>query len=292
MKQNENKLIRDLASDIGIFRYLSYRDFLGELYKRVKIQIPNYSYLKFADALGFSETNVIRLIIIGKRTLTSKSAKKITSALGFKADIRLYWEHLIEYNNARLPEERDKHFSALMKYKNKVTPESLDDEQVEYFSEWQNVIIREMMNLSGIDGEPEAIKEALLFPLRLDQIKNSVDTLKKINAIEYDDTANKYKLSKQNISVDSGVDSLAITKYHQNMIDLGKQALTRVDDELREVGAVTVSLPISSVPIIKGKIDELLQYMLTLEEASSSTDEVFQLNIQFFPFTNKSKNKK
>lgn len=295
---SERKDLLNAARNIRVTEYLHYRELLSELYSKTKSQADSYSYLKFADQLGFGSTNVLRLIIIGERHLTSKAARKISLALNWRNYQRLYFETLVEYNNARSPDLREQLFARLLQYKGQSNPDQSNDMQFEYFNEWHTPVIREMLGLDDMQNTSEAIQKRLKFPLRLDEINRSVETLMKINAIQWDEQTGRYVLKDRHIITEGDLDSLAIVRFHQKMIEIAKESITRIDEDQREIGAATILLPKSSIADIKQKVQQFLRSLLEYEEEIKTKEkhgvhvdekekEIFQVNVQFFPFTGK-----
>ena len=165
------------------------------------------------------------------------------------------------------------------------TSASNDDLHMEYFSEWYHPIIREMVGLAGFDGSPEWIRERLAFPLRLEKIKQSLSLLEEIGVIQLDQSSGKYQRSQEKIMTDTEIDSMAIIRYHQKMIEAGKESITRVDEDLRDIRAMTACFPRAVIPKLKEKIHNWLLEAIELEESSVDASDVYQLNIQLFPFT-------
>ncbi|NRA45324.1 MAG: TIGR02147 family protein [Oligoflexales bacterium] len=282
---NSKKIIKECAKEFDISKYLEYRQFLSDVYKAVKAQVKPYSYLQFAEDLGFSKTNVIRLIIIGKRPITLKAGEKIAKAFDLLGPSKKYWIALIAYSNERYPTEREKLFTDLLRYRAMCTSASNNDLQMEYFSEWYHPIIREMVGLTEFDGSPDWIKDRLAFPLRLEKIKQSLALLEEIGVIQLDQESGKYKRSREKIMTDTEIDSMAIIRYHQKMIEAGKESITRVDEDLRDIRAMTACFPRSVIPKLKDKIHNWLLEAIELEEEADDVSDVYQLNIQLFPFT-------
>lgn len=285
MTTNPRQTPQEAAKRLPVTQYLSHRDYLQALYLDLKTRSDAYSYLRFADELGFSMTNLLRLVIVGKRPLTSKAAVKIALALDLHGAERRYWTALVKYGNARLPAERDRLFQLLMTYKTKVQPTELDPLQAEYFSEWYHPVIREMTALAEFNGDPEWIKKRLMFPLRLEQIKRSLELLVQLGVIRFDDGQGRYVRSAERLATDPEVDSLAIVRYHQKMLEIASQSITTVDEAKRDIRAVTVTIPTTLIPLLKGKIEELIASVAALEDQHATGDEVIQVNVQMFPFT-------
>lgn len=276
--------LRAAVEAVSLFDHTSPRTYLEALYVEAKARHDSYSYLKFAGHLGFSETNVIRLVIAGERPLTSKAAKRISTALEFHGDSLRYWSTLVQHAESTVPAERERLFKQLVRYKTKAQPAVLDDVQAAYFSEWHHPVIREMTALPGFDGSPEWIRDALAFPLRLDAVKRSLELLERLGVVRL--VEGKY-LREGVVATPREVDAIALIRYHQAMIAMGAEAMTRVDEDERDIQAVTVCLPVSLVPVLKAKIEEWTKDVLELERQADASEpsEVFQVNIQMFPFT-------
>jgi uncharacterized protein (TIGR02147 family) len=287
MEESRIKELKKLLKPIPVSRFLHYRDWLKALYLAVKSQYEDYSYIQFADDLGFSKTNVLRLVINGSRPLTSKAAEKIALSLSMTGKAKKYWLVLVAYNGERLPVLRDTYFSSLIELKTEERPHELDPLQAEYFSEWYHPVVREMTGLSAFDGTPEWIRDHLEFNVRLDQVRRSLEVLTTLRVIRFDAGKGRYVRSQEKIRTDSEVDSMAVVRYHHKMIEMGKESITTIDEARRDVRAVTVALPEKSIAILKGKIEEWMAEIAQLERDEDEAEQVIQINVQMFPFTKK-----
>jgi uncharacterized protein (TIGR02147 family) len=283
--KSEKATIREATKVVSVTRFLSYRDYLAEVYEYVKSATENYSYLQFAEDLGFSKTNVIRLVIAGERPLTEKAADKASKFLDLKGIDRKYWLAMVRYNNERLPAEREKHFKDLMAQKQREIPQEIDQKHLEYFTEWYYPVVREVVSLAGFDGDPEWIRARIGFPLRLEEIKRALELLEKLDFIKRDQVSGQLVATKDHVVTERELDSLGIVRYHQKMIEMGREAITRIDEEQRDIRAMTFRLSQAQTAAAKAKIDELLSELIKMETAAGLDGEVYQLNIQLFPFT-------
>lgn len=97
-----------------------------------------------------------------------------------------------------------------------------------------------------------------------------------------------YQKKKDNIYIPNARSKAEIKQFHQQMIDKSKDELLKQeqsDYERRLITGFTFSLNSNQVDVLKVKIYEFLN-----EISSSSTgeiDEVYQLNVQFFPHSDK-----
>ena len=271
---------------VPVMNFLSYRDYLKQLFGSLKDLNKDITHKDFSELLGFARTNnTIRLVIGGNRILSRSAASNLCKALQLKGIDRRYFILLVEFNNERVPKVREEYFSKLLKLKKESDPnKDLNQNQMKYFSEWYHPIIREILSV-GAGLTAEEIQSLLRFPLRLDEIKKSLSLLEGMGYIRKDINSDKYFKSGQVIETDAVVDSLAVTQYHQQMIEMAKDSITRIHESVRTVNAVTVSVPVAAVPLINDQINKLLDGVLALEAETEKHSDVFQLNVQLFPFT-------
>lgn len=291
-KNKRGRVWREIVASIPVTNFLEPQPYLLAVYQKAKASFPSYSYLKFAVDLGFAQSNVIRLVIANERSLTPKTGRRIGKALGLRGAHYRYWIKLVTYSYERVPNVRETLLRELVSLKSVTKPRELSATEASYFDKWYHPVIREMAGLPNFCGDPVWIQQRLTFPLRLDEIRRSLEVLESLNLIRLDKTSNRY-LKTEQIQTGSDVDSMALVLFHQNMIDAGKESITRVDESLREIQSLTISVPVSAVEQLKAKMALLVQEVLALENSHvESSDpsvptEVFQLNMQLFPFTHK-----
>lgn len=277
-----SQILAEASNEVSVSTYLSYRNYLKDIYTFIKSNIEGrYSYLQFAEDLGFSKTNVMRLVIIGQRPLTLKAAKKIESALGLTGSKRLYFENLVKHANSRNAADRDKFFKNLIKYKERETAKEIDKNLLSYFSNWLNPVIKETVATSSLAGNPEEIKDKILFPVRLEDVKNSLTLLEEIGLIKKD-RKGKYQAAKSDVMTSRQVSSIEVAGYHKELLELAKQSVTLVEPTRRELLAITLRLTDENMKVAKELLHDTLKKILELETENGG--EVVQINTQLFPF--------
>jgi uncharacterized protein (TIGR02147 family) len=280
------KLIVAIASRVSVSRFLDYKEYLQAVYEAIKQELGKYSYLNFSDDLGFSKTNVLHLIIKGKRPLTSKAAVRIADILQLGSKDRKYFEDLVAYHNSRDSVERELLFQDLLELKTKeVRSEDALLAQLEFFSEWYHSAIYELCFTQNFSSEPKQLAASLTPRIRPEQARKSLELLERLNLLSRDEETGSYKPTHSRISTGDEIASLAITRYHQRMIELGKESLTSIQAQARDVSSVSIAIPSSLLPEIKKEISVFRKKLLSMAEQAQNADVVYQTNIQFFPLS-------
>ncbi len=283
--KDRQKVLTKCMKELQISEYIDYKNFLKKLYQDAKELIPSYSYLLFSEDLGFGKNNSSRLIIIGDRTLTVKAAEKIVTNLQIKGPKKRYFLAMVDFVNNRDANKRDDLYSEMMKCKEKLEKDLVIDSNVlRYIERWYLPILREMTALEEFKNDPKWIQEKLNFPVHLKEIRYAMKSLVELGLVTYDEKNDTYKRTAEKVHSPPELSHMAAVRFHQKMIDLGKDSILRVKQEQREVVAQTIALPLSAVKGLKVKINKLLDEVELLESHKSDS-EIFQINVQMFPVT-------
>ena len=280
-----NALLSEVATEINILSSLSYRVFLKQVYVVLKQRLKGYTYLQYAEDLGFSHTNVIHLVIRGKRKLNPSSVLKLIEAFGFKKDNRLYFEALVKYNNARTHIKRESAFLRLTQLRGKSLIGRIEGNYLKYYNEWYHPVVRELVNSMDIQCTPEAISEIITPRVTPEQVRKSLQLLEELELISFNKETGKYEQTKAQVTTGNEVEGIAILRYHQNVIDMGKDSITTVSHKRRDISAVTTCVSEETANMMKSRIQEFRKELLQMAQDSGPGDQVYQVNIQLFPFT-------
>ncbi|HYX38534.1 MAG TPA: TIGR02147 family protein [Oligoflexus sp.] len=282
---SRQKLIETIASRVSVTRYLDYREYLQAIYLALKNELGSYSYLSYAEDLGFSKTNVVHLIIKGKRPLTDKAADRISSALDMRSNERKYFEQLVSFQNSHDAIEREMLMQNLLHYKNKDVQSEESHDQLEFFTEWFNVAIYELALTPYFTEDPKELAGLLTPRIRPEQARKSLELLQRLGLLRKDESSGRLMTTRNRVSTGDEIASLAIIRYHQKMIDLGKESLTSVEASLRDISAISIAIPEHKLPEFKKEISALRKKLLSMADEETSPDAVYQVNFQLFPLS-------
>lgn len=277
--------LQQMAATIQPTGFLDYKAYLHSLYFAMKQQDKNYSYNRFASDLGFTASNLFHQIIKGHRPLSVKNAKKISAALELAKVEHQYFIALVEYINEDDSRAKEELFQDLMKRKGQSLPTALDKSWLEFFGEWFHPVILEAVGLYTDANSAEDLAERIVPRLRPEQIKRSLELLQKLDLIRYDEKTKVYSRNQQRLSTGPRVQDMGVTSYHQKMMDMAKDALTRFSADQRDISAMTVSVDQKTYEQLRQLVHQLQMQILDTAELAEKPDQIYQINIQMFPFT-------
>lgn len=283
------KPIRHVKEKIRVTDYLDYREYLKQVYVYLKVISGTYSYLQFAEDLGFAPTNVIRLVIAGRRRLSAKSAATIAEHLELRNEERRYFLALVSYELAN-KKKRSQIVEKLSDLKKSSLPNEAEKVRMEYFSEWHHPIVRELIRVHGKLPTREWISQNVYPVISEEQLKSSIEVLTRLGFIVIDENTKELKAlddSPMILPSDATAGQLSITRYHYKMLELSKHAIESIPEEEREVNALTICVSTQTQEKIRERILELCGEVLAEENKQQEREVVVQVNIQQFALTRK-----
>ncbi len=274
------------VNGVDIFAFISINEYLEEVYKKLKTESHSYSYKKFSEDLGFSHSNIIWLYINGKRKMSMKSGKVICKALKLKGGARRYAEQLIRLESITIHQTREKIFGDLFKLKQEFGSDSKGKRKLEYYSHWYFPLVREYIAINPKVRSAEEIANNFLFDVFPKQVEESLRVLEDLGLIKHDKLDHCYKVTQQQVGLDHKTGVIAANRYHQKVCELSSEAAIKIEESLRELNTLTLSLKEEDIPKVKAYILNLCRETFNLDNPQEA-ERVFQLNVQFFPVTNK-----
>lgn len=265
--------------------YLDYREYLQACYLYLKQEVPGTSYVSFSENLGFSKTNVLFLIIKGKRPLSNKAAEKIIAGLELTGVEKQYFRTLVHHANASTLAEKDELFRKLVTVKSQSVTSPMTRSQLDFFNEWYHVAIYELINAVDFQSNSQWIAKHLQPNIRPEQARKSLQLLQSLDLIVWDAEKKRFLPTKTRVSTGDEIASVAVIRYHQQLLDLAKNSLTTMNEHERDISAISFAVPSYMIEEIKEEIRIFRKKILSLTEQERRPDTVYQMAIQLFPVT-------
>jgi uncharacterized protein (TIGR02147 family) len=269
----------------SIFEYADYRKYLADYYSQKKAANPSYSHRVFAKQASLSSPSHLLMIIKGERNLSLKTIPKFVEGLKLSAKEKKYFELLVLYNQTNDLQMKAKYFSEIMSLKATFKGlHPLEKEKFNFLAKWYVVAIYVLLDLKKFSPDPQWIAKRLGNKITPNQAKEAIETLLRLGMIENDPELG-YRQIPGPVTVADDTRSMAVYYYHQSMIRLAAEALRTLAPSEREMNGATITIPKDKLPEIKEKIRAFRKEINQLGSSLENPDELYQLNIQFFPLT-------
>jgi uncharacterized protein (TIGR02147 family) len=271
--------------------FVDYKLYFRAIYDAAKRQDAHFTYVVFTEQLGLGNSNLMNLIVNGQRKLSRKNALVVVASLGLVLERRRYFLRLADLDNTRNMKKREDILEKIIDIRDESIADDNVRNQLRFYSHWLNGILFEYISISNTNHSAEAIAARLVPHAGADEVQKSLDLLASMGLIRLNPKSGRYEKVEDHFIMDDKIQNLGPIAFHNKMIDLAKDALMRVEEEKRDISSITLALPAKSIPILKKMVEDFQNEVLNMAENFDSLEEVYQINVQLFPLTGKSKRK-
>ena len=154
-----------------IEKYHNYFIFLKDWLKYMKIHESNFSLRSLSRKANMA-VGYLPMVLSGRRLLSESAFEKLIPHLSLTKREQKILNLLRTMGESENPEIRSEALKDLQKMKEYQLNNSSEIEVFKYLSRWENVAIREMLNLPDFELNPAWIQERLKAKIGLAEIEN------------------------------------------------------------------------------------------------------------------------
>lgn len=266
----------------SIYTYFDYRKYLADFFEDKKRLNSSLSLRAIAEKIGINSGTLVR-ILKSERNISTKRIPLFTTFLKLKGKETLYFTKLVEFNQAKNTELSRLLYNQLIGLRNEYR-KPINPDKYEYYENWYNAAIRELLNFFPFDGNVDEIAKMVEPEILPSQVKKSISTLEKINFIKKADNG-CYKPEQNFVTTGATWRSVAIDSFQKSMMELGVAAFDKIKKEDRDFSTMTVCFSKESFVKVKQILKQAREEIAEVEMADKLRNRVFQLNFQLFPLS-------
>jgi uncharacterized protein (TIGR02147 family) len=273
---------------LSIFEYTDFRAYLRDLCHFLKTSQRSFSFRLFSRAAGFSSPNFLKLVMDGKRNLSSESIEKFAKAFKLNKEEADFFRTLVHFNQAKTHTEKTHFAEKLLESRPYRALHPLKPAQYAYYSTWYLVPVRELIDTRGFREDPEWIARQLDPPITVSEARKALETLQALGMIGRNKEGRLIQKDAV-LTTDDEVASASVAQFHREMIKKASESIDRFSGELREISSVTMSLSETGFRQAKEIVQRMRKDLLELAGRDMAQNAVYQFNFQLFPVSQKQK---
>ncbi|WP_408098901.1 TIGR02147 family protein [Peredibacter sp. HCB2-198] len=244
--------------------YTSFADFLHSKYLERQQRNAKYSLRSFSRDMGISSGRLTNLLK-GRDIPGDETIEKFFSIFNLAEEERQRLKKII-YSQKYL--RRGPGFS-----------KQLNEEEFNRISDWKTWSVFTMFQAS--DYLPNIVWFSQKLKLSVEEIDIGLKKLLDVGLIAEKDGF--YELIYQSVTTTNDVPSTSIRKFHKEFIPIGLKSLDKVPVEQRDVSSLTFCIDKNMLPEYKKALAEFRAKLSQIARQNDVSNELYQLNIQFFP---------
>ena len=272
-----------------IVEYQDYHAFLNDFYEERK-RTSAFSWREFAKIAGFSSHSYLKMVCEGKTNLSKVTMGRVAAAIGLAGHEVAYFEAMVQFGNAKTDCAKKNFLKQMQSIALERKVRVIDKDAFEYYESWTNPVIRELAPMMP-GAKPNELAKACCQEVSAQEVRKSLHFLEKAEFLKQT-AENVYEQTDKAVSGSKEAFPLAIRAMHQEMGRLGIDSIERFGPDERNVTGVTLGVNRQGYEEIVQVLETCRKQIIAIAAKCGELDQVYRLNLQFFPLSKKVEGKK
>ena len=273
-----------------VLEYTSYRQYIVDYYTDRKAKSA-FTWQMFAEKAGFSSPVYLKYVSEGRFNLSEEAALRVASAMSLVEYERDYFCEMVRFDHAKTDEEKKIFFNKMLAIAAAHKVKIIEADSYRFFEDWKNPVLRELApSMPG--AKPLALAKACRPNITAAEVTESLSFLVKANLLQKGKDGNYVQTEKSVTTGPLQATPVAVRSLHRQMGEFALEAIEGVSQDERHFSGLTLGITRKAYEKIVQEIAECRKRIVAIAREDDATEEVYRLNMQFFPMTNKHLNKK
>ncbi|MBR3074081.1 TIGR02147 family protein [Fibrobacter sp.] len=273
-----------------VLEYTGYRQYIADYYADKKAKSA-FTWQMFAEKAGFSSPVYLKYVSEGRFNLSEEAALRVAAAMSLVEYERDYFCEMVRFDHAKTDDEKKVFFNKMLAIADAHKVKVIEADSYRFFEDWKNPVLRELApSMPG--AKPLALARACRPEITAAEVTESLSFLVKANLLQKDKDGNYVQTEKSVTTGPMKATPVAVRTLHRQMGEFALEAIEGVSQDERHFSGLTLGITRQAYEKIVQEIAECRKRIIAIAREDDATEEVYRLNMQFFPMTNKRLNKK
>ena len=268
-----------------VLTYTGYRQYIADYYADKKAKSA-FTWQEFTRAAGFSSPVYLKYVSEGRFNLSDEAAFRVAVAMHLVDYEQEYFCEMVKFDHAKKDSDKKAAFNKMLAIAEAHKAKILEGEAFRFFGDWKNPVLRELAPAMP-GAKPLALAHACRAKVSAAEVTETLNFLVKAGLLQKDEDGNYKQTEKSVTTGPMEVTPLAVRNLHRQMGEFALDTIEGVPQDKRQFSGVTVGVTREAYEEIVQEIAEFRKRVIAIATRDSATDEVYRLNMQFFPMTNK-----
>jgi uncharacterized protein (TIGR02147 family) len=266
---------------MDIYQYDDFRLFLKERYHQKLLDVPKYSYRKFAKEAGFANPGYLNDVIKGFKPLSENAAEKMGKAFQLKTHEIDFLKLLAAFGQARTPEKKTRFYKQIAVRRNRSRFTRLNPALSKYYQDYRYLLVRGAIEVLDFRGDYDALAAFLDPPVPVALVKKLVRDLCEWNLVEQGPDG-RYQTTTS--MVEPGVQMPGMSRQlNGEWLSQAKEALHRLPKEKRHVSTMVLNISDALSKEINEMVEKFREEVFRKVEADRGPQRIMQLSVAYVP---------
>ncbi|MBQ9227150.1 MULTISPECIES: TIGR02147 family protein [unclassified Fibrobacter] len=267
-----------------ITEYKDYRKFMQDFYDERK-RTGAFSWREFSKLAGFASPTYLKLVCEGKSGLSKVKMLQVSKAMGLTGYEEEYFSLLVTLAKATKDADKKATLLKLEKIAVEHKVRVVDSEAFQYYESWKYPVIRELAPMMP-GAQPRKIADECKEYVSAEEVRDILAFLVKAGFLKKDGEK-AYSQTEKAVIGSAEAQPIAIRAMHKEMGNMAVRAVDRYSASERYFTGMTIGVNENNYARIVAEIDACAKKIAAIANEGGKLDQVYGLNFQLFPFTNK-----
>ena len=265
--------------------YVDYRRYIQDFYRERKADVSvSFSWGTFAKKAGIASPVFLQYVCEGKKNLGEKSAPQVAAAMGLVGYEVTYFCLLVAHANAKNDAEKKVVLDQIGDLARIHKIRIVGAREYDFFKSWKNSLLRELASAMP-RATAKQLSKASRDRVSTNEVHEILEFLVQAGFLEHE-PGGVYHESNRSLRMDPHVAKVVSSELQRQYAELAVDALKNEPPEKRNMTGLTVGITRESYDLIVAELAECRRRINAIATMTPRTDEVYRLNMQFFPLTN------
>lgn len=240
---------------------------------------------EWAGRMGYKSPSILSMVMKGQRLPSQDLLVAIAFDLNLSDEESRYLQLLVQLEK-EIKKNKDisKTLSYLKKLRGHRNYGTINTNEFAYISNWYYFAVKNLVATKNFKEDYCWISKQFNSKITPAQARQAIVRMLEIGVLTRCENGH-LKLPLDGLNTGNDIPSQAFRSHQKEMMERAKEALEEVEMGLRQISSLTLAMNKSKLPSAKKKILEFFEEFSDEFGLKNDADEVFQLNVQFFPHT-------
>ncbi len=244
-----------------------------------------FSWREFCKLAGFSSPNFLKLVCMGQSNLSMVKVEPVAKAMGLVAYEGEYFRQLVIFGNAVKDSVKKAALLEMERIAREHKARVVDSDTFQYYESWKYPVLRELAPMMP-GAQPRKIADECKEYVSAEEVRDILAFLVKAGFLKKKGEK-VYTQTEKSVTGSPEALPIAIRAMHKEMGNMAVRAVDRYKASERYFTGMTIGVNEANYSRIVAEIDSCARKIAAIANESENLNQVYGLNFQLFPFTNK-----
>lgn len=268
----------------NIISYTDFRQYIRDFYEERK-RTSAFSWREFNKLAGFTSPNYLKLVCDGKSKLSKVKIEPVARAMNLVDYEANYFALMVSLDNARTDEAQKSILMEMDAIAKEHKARVIDGDAFEFYQSWEYPVIRELAPMMP-GAMPKEIADACNEDISAEDVTRILKFLVKRGFLQKDGDKIYFQTEKTVVASKEAL-PLAIRSMHREMAGFAEKAIDKYPVSQRHFMGITMGVNEELYGKVVEELENCCRRINAITANCENLDQVYRMNIQFFPFTKK-----